>query len=135
LKEIEMTNDHIRKAKSEPNHEIVLFDPEKLDTATLQQSMPDGTLSPNGQEQVGTAFFAPIYTSQVRFSCRGGGAIAPFFICRTRVLGGWRSKTQVGNSITFTDVDVSLDASNINVSITFQTTDSNGALCNWKAML
>lgn len=135
LKELEFTNEYIQKAKEDPNHEISLFDPENIDRAALQQSMPSGTLSPNGQEQVGTGFFAPYYTAKVRFSCRGNGAISPFFTCRTKALGDWKSKTQIGNSITFTDIDVNLDASNINVSITFQTTDSNGALCNWKAML
>lgn len=135
LAEIELTNEFIREAKKEPNHELVLHDPQKLDTGSLQQTMPSGSLSSNGQEQVGTGFFAPSGTMKVRFSCRGGGALTPAFICRTHSFGVTNSKTEIGTFLTWKDIDVDLAASNINVSIDFRTTDSNGGLCNWKGML
>ncbi|MGO1242771.1 MAG: hypothetical protein ACTMH4_01715 [Sphingobacterium sp.] len=134
LRSIEATNDYIKKAKSEPNHEITLMDPENLDESKLLQTMPSGTLTSNGQEQVGTGFFAPYGAMKVRFSCKANAAPVPIYTCRTRALGDWKSKTETGSLFTWTDIDVNLDASNYNVSITFQTTDSNGGVCNWKAM-
>jgi hypothetical protein len=129
--EIRKTNERIQVIKGEENHELVLTDPKSIEA--LQQTMPSGQLSSNGQEQVGDSFFAPYAATNVNFQCKGGGAPTPFYTCRTKALGGWKSKTVVGNPVSWTSIDVGLDASNISVSITFQTTDSNGGKANWKA--
>lgn len=134
MEELKETNEFISQAEKEKDHEIILIDPKTVKKETLQQTLPSGTLTSNGQEQVGTGFFAPIYTAKVRFTCRGHAALTPAFTCRTRALGDWKSKTVIGSSLFTTDVDVNLDASNYNVSITFQTTDSNGGTANWQAM-
>lgn len=131
--EIRKTNERIKVIKSEENHELVLIDPQSVSEEVLKQTMPSGQLSSNGQEQVGDAFFAPYAATNVNFQCKGGGALTPVYTCRTKALGGWKSKSAVGNPISWTSIDVGLDASNISVSITFQTTDSNGGKANWKA--
>jgi len=95
---------------------------------------PSGTLQSNGQEEVGTSFFAPYGTSMVRFSCIANAAPTPVFTCQTKALGGWNSKTGLGHLGGVTVIDVPIDASNYNVSIKFQTTDSNGGKCSWQAI-
>lgn len=97
-------------------------------------TLPHGTLSSDGQEQVGTTFFAPYITSFVRFRYRSIAAPFPPFTVQTRALGGWNPKTSVANLVTYTTVDVPIDASNYTVQIRFQTADSNGGLVNWQAM-
>lgn len=133
-REIIKTNEIIKNVKNDPNNDLVLQDPQKINAAILQQTMPSGSLSSNGQELVGAGFFALPGTGKVRFSCQGGGALLPTFICRTHSFGVTKSKTAVGNFITWLDIDVVLVAANIDVSIDFRTTDSNGGKCNWKAM-
>ncbi|MEJ5092093.1 hypothetical protein GEO21_18850 [Sphingobacterium faecium] len=96
--------------------------------------MLSGTLSRNGQEQVGTSFFAPYGAKFIRFTCLANAAPTPAFICRTRALGNWKSTTSIGITGVLKIIDVALGASNYNVSITFQTTDSNGGSCSWVAM-
>lgn len=131
--ELRKTNEQIQVIKNEENHELVLTDPKNLSEEVLKQTMPSGQLSSNGQEQVGDSFFAPYAATNVNFQCKGGGAPAPVYICRTKALGGWKSKSVIGHPTAWTPIDVGLDASNISVSITFQTTDSNGGKANWKA--
>ena len=135
ISEIKKTNEIIKTAKSEPDHEVILQDPQKINIEVLQQTMPSGSLSSNGQEQVGAGFFAPFGTKKVRFSCQGGGAPFPTFICRTHSFGITKSKTAVGTFITWLDIDVDIAASNVSVGIDFRTSDSNGGKSNWKAML
>jgi|GEM_PF-4515632 len=96
-------------------------------------TLPSGTLSSDDQTQVGTTFFAPSITSFVRFRYRSVAPL-PGWTVQTRALGGWNPKSATANPITFTTLDVPIDASNITVNITFQTTDTNGGTCTWQAM-
>lgn len=100
----------------------------------LGLGLPNGSLTSSAQEQVGTAFFAPIHVSKVRFTCIANAALAPAFTYRTKALVDWISRTQVGVTGVPTTIDVPVDASNYNVSITFQATDLNGGTYTWQAM-
>lgn len=97
-------------------------------------TLPSGVLSSDDQYQVGTTFFAPSITSFVRFKYMSSAALTPPFSVQTRALGGWNTKTGVGNPVSYTTIDVPIDASNITVNITFRTADSNGGSCSWQAM-
>lgn len=156
IKEIEATNDYIQKAKTESSYEIELLDPEKIDIErftsevppsfelsdtdkidgeTLQQSVPSGTISSSGQNRVGTSFFAPVGTREVQFIVRGNAAPVPVFICRTHAFTVTNTRTKTGIMFTWTIINVPVAASNITVNIDFQTTDSNGGICRWKAII
>ncbi|MET3115612.1 hypothetical protein AAKU52_003363 [Pedobacter sp. CG_S7] len=130
--DLKITNDIITEAKKDPNGELSLFDPKAVTLAG--PSGPSGSLSSNGQEQVGTTFFAPSNTSFVRFNCRTAATPLPVYQCQTRALGVWITKTATGSLFTTTVIDVNIDASNYNVNVTFKTSDSNGGSCDWVAM-
>lgn len=133
IEELENTNEQIKSFKAEPNHEVVLFDPE-TDASEERLQLPSGHLSSVGQEEVGASFFAPFNTSQVRFRCRGNAAPTPAFTCRTVAFGGEHQRTEVGTILYYTDIDVPIAASNTRVQVYFRTTDSNGGVCDWQAM-
>jgi len=97
-------------------------------------SPTSGSLTSNGQEAVGTSFFAPYGASFVRFTCVANAALTPGFTCGTRSLGGWQYKTKVGTLFSATTIDVPLYSSNDHIAISFQTTDSNGGTCSWELM-
>lgn len=92
----------------------------------LQQTLPSGYLESNGQEAVGAGFFAPSGSKKVRFVCAANAALTPGFTCRTHSFGITKQKTAIGLLGTWTTIDVDLAASNVNASVDFRTTDSNG---------
>lgn len=97
-------------------------------------TLPSGNLSSDGQEQVSDAFWALPIVSFVRFTVYPSGAVGPNVVLMTKSLGNYMSKNTVPfTSITRT-VDVGIYASNTQVSVYFQTTDSNGGSCHWQAM-
>jgi len=96
-------------------------------------TLPSGNLSSNGQEQVGDSFWAPPITNFVRFTFRSVAPL-PGWTVQTKSLGSWKSNSGTANPIYYKTLDVGLYASNVQVSVTFQTTDSNGGTCHWQAM-
>ncbi|WP_158795525.1 hypothetical protein [Pedobacter sp. L105] len=97
-------------------------------------TLPHGTLSANDQYQVGTTFFAPPITSFVRFRYESSAALRPQWTVQTKALGDWVSRSGGSTPVAYATLDVPIDASNITVNITFQTSDSNGGSCIWQAM-
>jgi len=97
-------------------------------------TLPHGTLSSDDQTQVGTTFFAPPITGFVRFKYESSAAVKPQWTVQTKALGGWISRSGGATPFAYATLDVPIDASNITVNITFQTTDSYGGSCVWQAM-
>ncbi|WP_367868295.1 hypothetical protein [Pedobacter sp. WC2423] len=97
-------------------------------------TLPSGNLSSDYQEQVSDAFWAPPIVSFVRFTVYPSGAATPNVVVRTRSLGNYMTKTTIPFTATTRTVDVGLYASNTQVHVYFQTTDSNGGSCHWQAM-
>jgi hypothetical protein len=97
-------------------------------------TLPSGTLSSDGQEQVSDVFWAPPIVSFVRFTVYPSGAAGPNVILMTKSLGNIMSKTTVPFTLLTRTADVGIYASNTQVRVYFQTTDSNGGSCHWQAM-
>ncbi|MGY0034570.1 hypothetical protein [Pedobacter sp. NJ-S-72] len=98
-------------------------------------TLPSGNLSSDGQEQVSGAFWALPIVSFVRFTVYPSGAASPNVIVMTKSLGNFMSKTTtIPFTATTRTVDVGIYASNTQVHVYFQTTDSNGGSCHWQAM-
>lgn len=134
LKSLEEVNNFIREAKTESNHEISLFDPEKMQKTDVKQALPSGYLSSNGQETVGDGFFAPFGAQKVRFVCKANAAPVAVYTCRTHSFGITKIGSATGSSFVNTTIDVVLAAGNVNASVDFQTSDPNGGVCNWQVM-
>lgn len=94
--------------------------------------LPHGTLSSNGQEQVTDSIFIPPITNFIRFKYRSI-TLLPGWTVQTKSLGNWKSNSGTANPITYRTLDVGLYASNVYITISFQTTDTNGGNCEWQA--
>lgn len=80
----------------------------------------------------GITVFAPTGSLAVRFTCRANAAITPVFTCKTRSFGDIQVKVEAGTLFTNSVIEVPLSASNCDVDIYFQTSDSNGGFANWE---
>lgn len=96
-------------------------------------TLPSGNLSSDDQTQVSDAFWAIPIVSFVRFTCYGG-TISPNVIVQTRSLGNYMSKNGFVPSLSYRAFDVNIYASNTQVHVYYQTTDTNGGSCHWQAM-
>lgn len=96
-------------------------------------TLPHGTISTDGQEEGGTSFFAPPITSFVRFKYRSTSVAVPWTV-KTKSLGTWKSNSGTSSFVVYRTLDVPIVASNVTVTVTFQTWDTNGGLCTWQAM-
>ncbi|MBB6271254.1 hypothetical protein HDF26_001681 [Pedobacter cryoconitis] len=94
-------------------------------------TLPHGTLSSDGQEQVSDSVFIPPITNFIRLKYRS--VAFPGWTVQTKSLGNWKSNSGTANPITFRTLDVGLYASNVYITVTFQTTDTNGGTCYWQA--
>lgn len=132
LKEIQATNNIIRKVEQTPNSELQLTDPQKALKEAIpwsnstRSSMPSGTLSTNGQEFAESGLWAPTGMKGVKFVCRTNAALVPVYTCKTKSLNNWRAKTATGTLASNTAVYVPIVASNTSIGVYFSTTDSNG---------
>lgn len=97
-------------------------------------TLPSGNISTDGQEQRSATFWAPPITNFVRFTYRSLAALLPGVTVQTKSLGSWKSASGTANPVTYKTLDVGLYASNVQVTVTYQTTDSNGGACQWQAM-
>lgn len=96
-------------------------------------TLPSGSISTVGQEQRGTTFFAPPITNFVRFRYQSVAPL-PGWTVQTYSFGQWKSGSGTANPLAYKTIDVDIAASNVNVDITFQTTDTNGGTVYWQAM-
>lgn len=147
MTELNNTNEVISSVEVDEDNSLELFDPKsisinklleqqktdkisKTSRKTLQQN-PSGYIDTNGQEEGYDSFFAPYGKTYVRFECLSNAALTPAFVCRTKGLSGqWKSVTKVG-VLGKATVDVNIDASNINIGLSFRTSDSNGGKAAW----
>ena len=136
LNELEVLNNFVKDAKSDPKHEVTLFDPQKTEKATFAQPpMPSGRLSSNGQETVSAGFDTPHGATKVKFTCKANVAIAAGYTCRTHAFGITKTGTGTGSSFVNTEIVVGLAASNVPTSVDFRTTDPNGGVCLWEVQV
>lgn len=98
-----------------------------IKTLSENGNIPSGSISTSGQEESGDSFFAPSSISSVDCNCFANVAPAAVHIVKTYSFGVTKVSSRVSNG----NVNVSLAASNITCSISYQTSDSNGGKCSW----
>ena len=94
--------------------------------------IPKGFIETYGSENVSQGgIFAPNGLKGVNCSCQAKVALLATHFVTTSALGTAIVRTRVGNGA----LSVPLDASNMNFTISYATTDSNGGRCSWSGYM
>lgn len=143
LDEIAFTNEKIEEHLANTEETLVLIDPQadeenievEEDVTRLKTRSESGelrgTITTSGQEIGYGGGFAPLGTKEVTFNCIFFGAILPFYNLTTKAQGEVRTgggTGLIGKNSVFTVMTV---ASNTSLTVSFQTSDSNGGKCVW----
>ena len=140
-KEIKCTNAEILKHLDDPNFIITEPNAQNEDDTeiplvstrikTKTEVSSPRTIQTSGQEVGTDGGWAPMEAKEVHFNCFTYAAIAPIYQVTTKSLGHTFAKSQVGVIGKNILIVVPIAASNTDVTVTFQTSDSNGGMCTW----
>lgn len=151
LVEIETANQQIQEWLKDSNAEFILTDPNNLDSLMYYDDSdidsnirlksrssesfgtPSGHIATDGQEVGRDVFFAPSGIRNVTFLCRSNVAITPIYNVTTQSFGITKTGGGIGAIGVNSSYTVGIAASNVDVCLTFKTSDSNGGECSWSA--
>ncbi len=135
LKELEEANEFIRNFEPTSDYTLELTDPQKakIETFINVYMEPYGSLRAYNQTAVQSNFVkAPVGLEGIEFNCMGGGALLPFFLCGVYSRGQWQKQSAMGTAITNTKIEIKVYDLSSEISMSFQTSDSNGGVAAYQ---